>query len=359
MAQLFQSVTLRGVTLENRVGVSPMCQYSSSDGFANDWHVLHLGTRAVGGAGLVVAEATAVEARGRISPFDLGIWKDEHVEPLARVVASIEGQGAVAGIQIAHAGRKAGTARPWEGGKPLPPAAGGWVPIAPSAVPFSQGYALPLEATAADLISLRRMFRDAAARALGAGFRWLELHAAHGYLLHSFLSQLSNQRSDAYGGSFENRIRFVLEVVRDVRSVWPDALPMSVRLSCTDWIDGGWTLDESIELSRHLRQEGVDLVDCSSGGSSPLAVVPVAPGYQVPFAEAIRARAGVCTAAVGLITDPAQAQAIVAEGRADLVFIGRAFLREPYWALHAARALTSTGEAVPEGLVPPQYLRAF
>jgi 2,4-dienoyl-CoA reductase-like NADH-dependent reductase (Old Yellow Enzyme family) len=359
MARLFQSISLRGVTLANRVGVSPMCQYSSSDGFANDWHVLHLGSRAVGGAGLVIAEATAVEARGRISPHDLGIWKDDHIEPLARVVASIAGRGAVAGIQIAHAGRKAGTARPWEGGKPLSTAAGGWVPMAPSPIPFSQGYAQPLEASAADLASLRGAFRAAAARALEAGFRWLELHAAHGYLLHSFLSPLSNQRSDAYGGSFENRIRFVLEVVRDVRGIWPEALPLSVRLSCTDWIDGGWTLEESIELSRHLRQEGVDLVDCSSGGSSPLAVIPVAPGYQVPFAEAIRAQAGVRTAAVGLITEPVQAEAIVAEGRADLVFIGRAFLREPYWALHAAHALMSAGGVIPDGLVPPQYQRAF
>jgi 2,4-dienoyl-CoA reductase-like NADH-dependent reductase (Old Yellow Enzyme family) len=353
MGRLFQELSLRGVTARNRVGVSPMCQYSASDGFASDWHVVHLGSRAVGGAGVVMVEATAVEARGRISPYDLGIWRDDHIEPLARVARNIEAHGAVAGIQIAHAGRKASTARPWEGGKPLPAEAGAWLPIGPSAVPFSAGYPLPSEASAADLAALRAAFRASAQRALAAGFRWLELHAAHGYLLHSFLSPLSNQRRDAYGGSFDNRIRFLIEVVRDVRSVWPERLPLAVRLSCTDWMEGGWSITDSVELARRLKLEAVDLIDCSSGGSSPLAKVPIAPGYQVDFAHAVRRGADIASAAVGLITEPAQAEAIVAEERADLVMIGRAFLRDPYWALHAARAL---GEPAP---VPPQYLRAF
>jgi 2,4-dienoyl-CoA reductase-like NADH-dependent reductase (Old Yellow Enzyme family) len=353
MGRLFQELSLRGVTARNRVGVSPMCQYSSSDGFADDWHVVHLGSRALGGAGLVMVEATAVESRGRISPHDLGIWKDDHIEPLARVARFVEAHGAVAGIQIAHAGRKASTARPWQGGKPLSPEAGGWAPIGASAVPFSDGHPVPSEASAADLAVLRAAFRAAAQRALAAGFRWLELHAAHGYLLHSFLSPLSNQRSDAYGGSFENRVRLSIEVVREVRSVWPERLPLAMRLSCTDWIEGGWSIADSVELARRVKAEGVDLIDCSSGGSSPLAKVPLAPGYQVEFARAVRHSAGIPSAAVGLITEPAQAEAIVAEGRADQVMIGRAFLRDPHWALHAARAL---GEAAP---VPPQYLRAF
>jgi 2,4-dienoyl-CoA reductase-like NADH-dependent reductase (Old Yellow Enzyme family) len=353
MARLFQNLALRDVTLRNRVGVSPMCQYSSTDGFANDWHVIHLGSRAVGGAGLVMLEATAVEARGRISPHDLGIWKDEHVEPLDRVVKNIHAHGAVAGLQIAHAGRKASTARPWEGGRPLAPAAGGWTPIGSSPLPFSDGYPIPTEASEHDLLEIRAAFRAAAQRALAAGVRWLELHGAHGYLLHSFLSPLSNQRRDAYGGDFEHRIRLMLETVRDVRSVWPERLPLAVRLSCTDWVDGGWTLDESIELARRLGPEGVDLIDCSSGGTSPHARVPIAPGYQVEFAHAIRQRAGLPTAAVGLITEPDQAETILAEERADLILIGRASLRDPYWPLHAARVL---GEPV---VVVPQYARAF
>lgn len=330
-----------------------MCQYSSTDGFANDWHLTHLGSRAVGGAGLVITEATAVEARGRISPRDLGLWKDEHVEPLARVVRGIEAHGAVAGIQLAHAGRKASTSAPWEGGRPVAPAAGGWTPIGASPVPFSEGYPVPDEATAGDLGTIREAFRAAAVRALDAGFRWLELHGAHGYLLHSFLSPLSNRRQDEHGGGFAGRIRFVLEVVRDVRRVWPERLPLAVRLSCTDWVDGGWTLEESIELSRQLSQEGVDLIDCSSGGSSPQQKVPIAPGYQVELSHAIRRGAALPTAAVGLITEHEQAEAIVAEERADLVLLGRALLRDPYWPLHAARALAAPPP------VPVQYLRAF
>ncbi len=353
MTRLFQPFTLRDVTLRNRIGVSPMCQYSCVDGFADDWHLVHLGSRAVGGAGLVILEASAVEARGRISPEDLGIWQDAHVEPLARIVSFVQAQGAVAGIQIAHAGRKASTARPWEGGKPRSDEQGGWTPIGPSPLPFGSGYRVPIEASLADLADIRQAFCAAAVRAHQAGFRWLELHAAHGYLLHSFLSPISNQRTDAYGGSFDNRIRLLLETARDVRAVWPSALPLAVRLSCTDWVSGGWTAEESVELASHLKREGVDLIDCSSGGSSSQAKVPVAPGYQVEFAAAIRRGAELPTAAVGLITEPAQADAIVREGSADLVLIARASLYDPYWPLHAARAL---GEAP---AVPPQYLRGF
>jgi 2,4-dienoyl-CoA reductase-like NADH-dependent reductase (Old Yellow Enzyme family) len=353
MSSLFQPFSLRGVTLRNRIGVSPMCQYSSTDGFANNWHLVHLGSRAVGGAGLVIAEASAVEARGRISPNDLGIWKDAHIDALAAVVRKIEEAGAVAGIQIAHAGRKAGTARPWDGGHPLSDADGGWTPLGASPLPFNTGYRPPLEASQPDLVQVRSAFVAGARRALAAGFRWLELHAAHGYLLHSFLSPLSNQRSDHYGGSFDNRIRLLLETVDGVREVWPETLPLAVRLSCTDWVDGGWTLEESVELSRRLSTRGVDLIDCSSGGSSPHAKVPAAPGYQVPFAEAVRRGAALPSAAVGLITEPAQAEAIVAEGRADLVLLARATLRDPYWALTAARVL---GAKAP---VPVQYQRAF
>jgi 2,4-dienoyl-CoA reductase-like NADH-dependent reductase (Old Yellow Enzyme family) len=353
MSSLFQPLTLRGVTLRNRIGVSPMCQYSSSDGFANNWHLVHLGSRAVGGAALVIAEASAVEARGRISPNDLGIWKDAHIDALAGVVRKIEEAGAVAGIQIAHAGRKAGTARPWDGGQPLTDAEGGWAPIGASPLPFADRYRTPHEASHHDLVQLRSAFVAAARRALSAGFRWLEIHSAHGYLLHSFLSPLSNQRTDHYGGSFDNRIRLLLETTAGVREVWPDTLPLAVRLSCSDWVDGGWTLDDSVELSRRLHALGVDLIDCSSGGTSASAKVPAAPGYQVPFADAVRNRAKVPSAAVGLITEPAQAEAIVAEGRADLVLLARAVLRDPYWPLSAARAL---GAKAP---VPVQYLRAF
>lgn len=353
MSQLFQPFTVRGVTLRNRIGVSPMCQYSSSDGFANNWHLVHLGSRAVGGAALVIAEASAVEARGRISPNDLGIWKDAHIDALAGVVRKIDEAGAVAGIQIAHAGRKASTARPWDGNHPLSDAEGGWQPIGASPLPFSSGYRTPHEASHHELVQIRGAFVAAARRALSAGFRWLELHAAHGYLLHSFLSPLSNQRTDQYGGSFDNRIRLLLETAVGVREVWPDTLPLAVRLSCSDWVEGGWTLEDSIELSRRLRELGVDLIDCSSGGTSPSAKVPVAPGYQVPFAEAVRKQASIASAAVGLITEPTQAEGIVAEGRADLVLLGRELLRDPYWPLSAAQAL---GAQPP---VPVQYLRAF
>ena len=355
MSQLFDPLPLRSVTLSNRIGVSPMCEYSSEDGFANEWHLVHLGSRAVGGAGLVLTEATAVEERGRITPADLGLWKDAHVEQLARIARFIADHGAVPGIQLAHAGRKASCARPWEGGLGLSPAEGGWEPLAPSALAFSSTSPVPRAMDEADLRAVQGAFVAAARRALGAGFRLLELHGAHGYLLHEFLSPLSNRRDDRYGGSFENRIRFVLETARAVRGVWPEQLPLAVRLSCTDWVEGGWTPEESIALAGRLRSEGVDLLDCSSGGMVPDAKIPVAPGYQVPFARRIRSEAGLATAAVGLITEPAQADSIVRSGEADLVFLARAMLRDPYWPLHAAAAL-----GLPDRRrVPKQYLRAY
>ncbi len=331
-----------------------MCQYSYVDGVSNDWQVIHLGSRAVGGAGLVMAEATAVEAIGRISPGDLGIWGDEHTEPLARVVTAIEANGAVAGIQIGHAGRKAGTARPWEGGKPLTDEAGGWDPVGASPVPFADGYRTPRELSIGEIQELQAKFVAAAHRALAAGFRVLELHGAHGYLIHSFLSPLSNQRSDQYGGEFENRIRFLIETTRRVRAVWPDGRPLFVRLSAADWVEGGWTLEDSIALAKRLTAEGVDLIDVSSGGASPLHRIPAGPGYQVPLAEAIRREAGVPVAAVGSITQATHADEVVRNGRADLVLIGRESLRNPYWPIDAASELGQS-DALPR---PDQYKRA-
>lgn len=356
MAHLFEPFTLRGVTLRNRIGVSPMCQYTSEDGFANDWHLVHLGSRAVGGAALVIAEATAVEARGRISPCDLGIWSDAHAEALARVAHFISAHGAVAGIQLAHAGRKASTPRPWDPRRPtVPNEEGGWDVVGASPVPFNDDWRVPHELSIEEIAGIVACFRDAAVRSLEAGFTWIELHAAHGYLMHSFLSPLSNQRTDVYGGSFENRIRFVLEVTRATRAVVPDDKPLTVRLSCTDWIEGGWTIDETVELARRLKAEGADLIDCSSGGSSPHAHVPVGAGYQVPFAERIRREADIATAAVGMITAPALADEIVRNGRADVVLLARELLRDPYWPLRAALALGHKDVAP----IPPQYLRGF
>jgi 2,4-dienoyl-CoA reductase-like NADH-dependent reductase (Old Yellow Enzyme family) len=353
--QLFDPLTLRGVTLPNRIGVSPMCEYSSDDGFANDWHLVHLGSRAVGGAGLVMAEASAVEAEGRITPSDLGIWKDAHIEMLARIVRFIEAHGAVPGMQLAHAGRKASCATPWAGGQGLTPAEGGWEPIAPSALAFSPQTILPRAMSEGDIRRVQEAFVSATRRALAAGYRWLELHFAHGYLAHTFLSPLSNVREDQYGGSFENRTRFALETARAVRAVWPQHLPLSVRLSCTDWAEGGWTAEDSVALSRHLRAEGVDIVDCSSGGLVSSQRIPLGPGYQVPFSKQIRAEAGVATAAVGLITEPAQADTIIRSGEADMVLLAREMLRDPYWPLHAAAALGQPDRR----RVPNQYLRAF
>ncbi len=340
MSTLFAPFTLKSITLRNRIGVSPMCMYSSDDGVANDWHLVHLGGLARGGAGVVIAEATAVSPDGRITPGDAGIWSDQHIEPLVRINRFIKSQGAVPGIQIAHAGRKASAARPWDGGAHLADAAGGWIPVAPSAVAFGSGLnKVPHELTVDEIKQVQANFVAAAKRSFAAGYEWLELHGAHGYLAHQFLSPLSNRRTDSYGGGFENRIRFLLETTRAVRAVWPENLPLTVRLSCSDWVDGGWTIEESVELSRRLKAEGVDLIDCSSGGSSAEAKIPVGAGYQVPFAERIRREAGIATAAVGMITDPMQADQIVRNGQADVVLLARELLRDPNWPLRAARAL--------------------
>ena len=354
MPHLFDPLTIRGVRFPNRVGVAPMCQYSAgTDGRATDWHLVHLGSRAVGGAGHVLVEATAVEARGRISPADLGLWEDAQIAPLARIVDVIERQGVVAGIQIAHAGRKAATAPPFQGGRPLSDTEGGWTSVGPSAIAFSEKHRTPEALTVEGLAQVRAAFVAAAVRARSAGFRLLELHAAHGYLLHSFLSPLSNQRDDAYGGSFDNRARFPLEVVRAVREVWPTDRVLSVRVSSTDWVEGGWTADETVALSRLLEREGVDVVDCSSGGSAPRANIPVAPGFQVGFAEAVKRATSLRTAAVGLITTAEQAEAIISAERADFVLLARELLRNPYWPLHAAKALGQ------QAAIPPQYDRAL
>jgi len=336
---LFSPLRLRGVELRNRIAVSPMCQYSSEDGFANDWHFVHLGSRAVGGAGLVISEATAVTPEGRISPQDLGIWRDEHVEGLARIVRFVEAQGSVAGIQLAHAGRKASTAPPWEGGRWVPPERGGWTPVAPSAVPFRDGDPWPQELDADGVRRVVTAFADGARRARVAGFRVAEVHAAHGYLLHQFLSPLANRRDDGYGGSFENRVRLTLEVVDAVREEWPADWPVLVRISATDWAPGGWDVEQSVELARLLREREVDLIDCSSGGLVPGVRIPVAPGYQTGFAERLRQEAGIATGAVGLITAPEQADESIRAGRADLVLLARQLLRDPYWPLHAAQRL--------------------
>jgi 2,4-dienoyl-CoA reductase-like NADH-dependent reductase (Old Yellow Enzyme family) len=352
-AMLFSPLVLRSVTLRNRIGASPMCQYSAVEGRATDWHLVHLGGLAQGGAGLVLAEATAVEPRGRISAADLGLWEDGQVEPLARVVRFVEGEGAVAGLQLAHAGRKASVRRPWEeGGAPLRTADGGWTPVGPSPLAFADHHAEPVALSTREVEAVPGLFAAAARRALAAGFKMVEVHAAHGYLIHQFLSPLANRRTDAFGGSFENRTRLAREVVRAVRAAWPEWLPLSVRLSCTDWAEGGWTPDETVELAKALKALGADLVDCSSGGLIATAKVPVAPGYQVPFAERVRREASIATAAVGLITTPAQAEALVVEGKADLVLLGRELLRDPRFPLRAATALHA------EGAWPKQYLRA-
>lgn len=354
MAHLFEPYTMRGIALRNRIGMAPMCQYSYTDGFSNDWQLAHLGARAAGGLGLIIAEATAVEARGRITPHDVGIWSDAHIEPLARVASFIKKQGTTPGIQIAHAGRKASTQRPWDGGRPILPEAGqdGWRVVGASPLPFADGYPTPHELDRAEIHEVQAAFAAAAGRALTAGFEWLEIHAAHGYLIHSFYSPLSNHRTDEYGGSFDNRTRFLIETTRAVRRAWPERLPLAVRLSCTDWVEGGCTVQESVELAGLLKAEGVDLVDCSSGGNVPSAPVPLGPGYQVPLSEAVR-KAGIATAAVGLITAPAQADEIIRNGRADLVLLGRELLRDPSWPIHAAVALKQPAP------VPPQYLRAY
>ena len=352
-ARLFSPFKLRSVEFSNRIGVSPMCQYSSQDGFATDWHLVHLGSRAQGGAGLVMLEAAAVTPEGRISPGDLGIWKDEHIPELRRIAEFVHSQGARTGMQLAHAGRKASTASPFAGHGLVLPADGGWQPVAPSAIAFAPtDYAVPTALDYAGITAVVEAFRNAARRALEAGFDFVEIHAAHGYLLHQFLSPLANQRADEYGGSFENRARLTLEVVDAVRGEWPEHLPLFVRISATDWAEGGWNPDDSVALARLMRAHGVDLVDVSSGGMVPGVKIPLEPGYQVSFAGRIRREAGVAAAAVGLITEPEQANVIIAEGEADLVFLARAELRDPYWPVHAAAAL---GE---KASWPVQYLRA-
>ncbi len=349
---LFSPLTLRGVTLRNRIALSPMCQYSAREGHATDWHLVHLGARAGGGAGLVLSEACAVAPEGRISPADLGIWDDAHVAGLARLTAFIRAQGAVPGVQLAHAGRKASSAVPWEGGGPLAPAQGGWEVVGPTDQPFDDGHPAPHALTAGDIERIVEAFAAAARRARLAGFQVVEIHAAHGYLLHSFLSPLTNRRGDGWGGDGAGRARLLSEVVTAVRSEWPAGLPLWVRMSASDWVEGGWGIDDTVALAGKLAPLGVDLVDCSSGGLLPRVAIPAAPGYQVPFAERVRREAAVATGAVGLITEPSQAEAIVREGRADVVLLGRQSLREPTWPLRAARELGA------EGPWPVQYLRA-
>ncbi|MFD2515410.1 NADPH dehydrogenase NamA [Pontibacter locisalis] len=353
MSILFSPLPIRGITLKNRIVVSPMCMYSSEDGFSNDWHLVHLGSRAVGGAGLVFTEATAVVPEGRISPHDLGIWKDEHVEGLKRITSFIAGQGSVPGIQLAHAGRKASHHRPWEGGAAVSPQEEqGWQTVAPSAVPFKEDSPTPHSLSEQEIKGITAAFEVAAKRALNAGFKVIEIHAAHGYLFHEFYSPLSNRRTDKYGGSFDNRIRFLLEVTEKVRKIMPDDLPLFVRISATDWVTGGWTVEDSVALALELSRRGVDLIDCSTGGNVPQAAIPVGPGYQVPFSQQVRQQANVMTGAVGLITGARQAEEILKNGHADVVLLARELLRDPYFPLHAAVEL---GE---EQAWPPQYERA-
>jgi 2,4-dienoyl-CoA reductase-like NADH-dependent reductase (Old Yellow Enzyme family) len=351
MSTLFTPLQVREVTFRNRIFVSPMCQYSSEDGMPNDWHLVHLGSRAVGGAALVMVEATAVSPEGRISPRDSGIWSDAHAEAFQRITRFVKANGAVPGIQLAHAGRKASTEVPWRGDGAVKPEHGGWQPIAPSAIPFSQTYPMPREMTARDIEAVFEQFVAATCRANAAGFEVVEIHAAHGYLLHEFLSPLSNHRTDEYGGSLENRMRLLLRIARAMREEWPQRFPFFVRISATDWAEGGWDLPQSIQLARKLKEIGIDLIDCSSGALVP-AKIPVGPGYQVPFAEAIRKEAGIATGAVGMITDAKQAEAIVASGQADAVLLARELLRDPYWPLHAAKELHAD---IPW---PDQYARA-
>lgn len=350
---LFTPLKLRDVSFKNRIGVSPMCQYSAEDGFSNDWHLVHLGSRAVGGAGLIILEATAVTPDGRISPGDLGLWSDAHISALKRSTDFISQQRAVPGIQLAHAGRKACTAAPWSGGLSVPVTEGGWLPLwAPSPLPFGKNFQTPEALDIAGIKSLIASFGAATRRSHEAGFKFLEIHAAHGYLLHQFLSPLSNQRTDEYGGSFKNRARIVIEIVQEVRANWPEHLPLGIRISATDWVPGGLTIEQSVDLIRLLKPLGVDLVDCSTGGLVPGARIPVAPGYQIPFADRIRRDVEIPTATVGLITEPVQADEIIRGERADMVFLAREMLRDPYWPLHAAQDLGVTVNW------PKQYERA-
>jgi len=352
MANLFQPLKIKSIQLKNRIVVSPMCQYSSQDGFANDWHLVHLGSRAVGGAALVFTEAAAVSPEGRITHHDLGIYKDEHIEFLKRITDFIKNQNAVAGIQLAHAGRKASHHRPWEGSAALNENEDPWITEAPSAIAYKGGDPIPHELKIEEIKKIIKDFKQAAVRSAEAGFEIIELHGAHGYLLHEFLSPLSNHRKDEYGGSFENRIRFILEITEAVRQVWTEEKPLFIRISATDWVNGGWTVEESVALSGILKTKGVDLVDCSSGGNSPGQKIPVGPMYQTPFAERIKKESGIMTGAVGLITTAQQAEDIIANGQADLILLARQVLREPYFPFHAAHDL---GVDIPW---PPQYDRA-
>jgi 2,4-dienoyl-CoA reductase-like NADH-dependent reductase (Old Yellow Enzyme family) len=352
MTGLFTPLTLRELSVRNRIFVPPMCQYSATDGVPNDWHLVHYGTRAVGGAGLIVVEATAVCPEGRISPYDLGLWSDEQSRAFAPVTRFIKEQGAVPAVQIAHAGRKASTDAPWLTGATLAPGRGGWEPLAPSALAFSSAHTAPRALSRADMDTVVRQFAEGAQRAQAAGFEVVEVHMAHGYLLHEFLSPITNKRDDEYGGSLENRARLPLAVARAVRAAWPEELPVFVRISATDWVTGGWDLAQSVQLAKWLKDIGIDLIDCSTGALVPDAPMPAGPGFQVPFAAAIRKDADIATAAVGFITEAYQAEQIVATGQADAVLLGRELLRNPYWPLRAARRL---GADIPW---PRQYLRA-
>lgn len=352
MSKLLSSLTIKDLTFRNRIAVSPMCQYSAEDGFANDWHMVHYGSRAVGGAALIIQEATGVSPEGRISPGDLGLYKEKHIEKLRQITSFIHQNGAVAGIQLAHAGRKAGCAKPWEGGKQLKENEGGWTTVSASAKAFNPEDNPPVALDSAGINKVISDFKTAARRALQAGFQLIEIHAAHGYLIHQFLSPLSNQRTDIYGGSFENRIRLLLEIVKAVQTEWPHSLPLFVRISATDWAEGGWNIEEAVILSSILKKNGVDLIDCSSGGLVPHQKIPLGPGYQVAFAEQIRVETGILTGAVGLITEAKQAEDILEKGQADLIIIARASLRDPYFALNAAKLLEEDTEW------PLQYMRA-
>jgi 2,4-dienoyl-CoA reductase-like NADH-dependent reductase (Old Yellow Enzyme family) len=352
MAKLFEKIRIKSIEFRNRIVVSPMCQYSSKDGFANDWHFVHLGSRAVGGAALIITEAAAVKPEGRISPDDLGIWKDEHIEFLKKITSFIEQQGAVAGIQLAHAGRKASVSSPWMGNKPVYANEGGWEPEGPSPVAFKQGDHVPHELSKAEIADVVNAFKEAAVRAVKAGFKVIELHGAHGYLINEFLSPASNIRTDEYGGSFENRIRFLLEVIAAVRTVWPGEYPLFLRISASDWSDKGWTADDSVALAKVVKDKGIDLIDCSSGGNVYKAPIKVEPMYQVQFAEKIKKESGMMTGAVGLITTAQQCEEILAEGRADMIVLARQLLRDPYFPLHAAKELDA------EVQWPVQYERA-
>lgn len=363
-ANLFSPLNIKSVTLKNRIAISPMCQYHSVDGFAEDWHLVHIGARAIGGAALIIMEASAVEPIGRISPDDLGIYKDEHVTNLKRITAFVESQGAVPGIQIAHAGRKGSTKNPWKIGnrhekQDVKDEDGGWQTVAPSAVPFSADSRVPRELTIDEIKAIQDKFADAARRAASAGFKWLEIHAAHGYLLHSFYSPLSNFRKDEYGGSFENRVRMLLETVTKVKAVWPANLPLTVRLSASDWTEGGWTVDDSVKLAKLLKDLGVDLIDCSSAYVRGGDHYPYGTSWQVPLAKQVKALAGIATGAVGMITEPEQANKIIEDGQADLIFIARESMREPQWPYKAALALGA--EIVPEAksVLPKNYSYAL